>query len=148
MATKYSEGIEAGLILISREQYERYSRMFLSSDMKPIGNSGKNDFVPMVTMRGTLMYRYKDAPIRPELVMSSALTGDTQMDEFYALVRELAELFADGGMSFIFTGDEDEDYTYGCMCTALATLEMPEDEWFLELLFGEMYSVKHISMLD
>lgn len=44
--------------------------------------------------------------------------------------------------------DEDEDFTYGALCAALAQLGGHEHEWLLVHEFGSYYSLRHTDVAD
>ena len=48
----------------------------------------------------------------------------------------------------LIEGDEDEDFTYGALCTVLAQFKHNESDWLLIREFGCHYSLRHISAVD
>lgn len=52
------------------------------------------------------------------------------------------------GLVHLIECDEDEDFTYGALCTALAQLGGREHEWLLVHEFGSHYSLRHTDMAE
>jgi hypothetical protein len=47
------------------------------------------------------------------------------------------------GQIHLVDADEDEEFTYGALCAALAQLGGNEHEWLLAHEFGNFYSLRH-----
>lgn len=133
-----SPGIAAGRILATETQYNRW------------GSEVKQYFTPICISPGTTMYRYIHAT-EPYLGRSfdvEDLDPNDMHEHFMILVNEFIVALQTSLRIHTIMGDEDEDFTYGALCTALATLNQSEADWLLEHLFGNMYCMRHIDTLE
>lgn len=136
-----SPGIRSGRILISEDQYSRYS------------DSTKALFERIYTGR-SFMYRYKDAtePFVPQPMIVPEKTGDA-LDDTWSYAITIHNTFLEvlsqpsNAMGVLIEGDEDEEFTYHIFVTVLNLLSFKETDWMLQHEFGNLYSVHSIDML-
>lgn len=127
-----SDAVREGRVNIGKFQYDQ------------MPNHVKAEYLPVICRGGTVMYRWKNAP--PMKV--KALTTYSKDDDgdgygwFKLLVSEFMEAMHGIGITAIVEGDDDEEFTYGAFCTALATMGISESDWLLERMFGNVYEIR------
>lgn len=124
-----SPGVQSGEILIPAFQYKR-----MPAEQKIY-------FVPVATAGMSLMYKFVYGDLKIEYMVRERV-DETDNVEFATLVRRFIEAVKEP-VSLV-EGDEDQEFTYGALCVALATVKLPEMDWLLEHQFGDYYSLKNI----
>jgi len=62
------------------------------------------------------------------------------VDRFITSIRE--------SENDLIEADEDEDFTYGALCTALATCSQSETDWLLDHVAGSLWAIRKINDID
>ena len=125
--------IEEGRINIPKFQYDL---------MHP---SKQRDFLPIFGKQ-CVMYRHKDAPDMARIITYTDVDREDGFDWFKVLVNEFMQKINDTGVADWIEGDEDFEFTYGALCTALATIHQSETDWLLTRMFGTTYELRKVDL--
>lgn len=132
-----SEAVREGRVNIPKSQY----------DCMP--QTHKDTFMPVLA-NGKIMYRWRGAP--PMRVEDSAPIQERDYEDghdwFKVLVEEFMTAIHTTAVADLVEGDEDEEYTYGAFCTALATMKRSEMDWTLTRAFGDVYELRRVHDSD
>lgn len=136
--TGISPGMIAGRILATEFQWKRWE------------SERRAYFDPIITARGTTLYRYKYAtePYAGDIFVPENLDPNDMHDCFLLLVNDFIQVFRSSQKIITIVGDDDEEFTYGAFCTALATCFLSEADWLFEHMFGTMYCIRSFDTLE
>lgn len=95
------------------------------------------------------MWRYKHAPmpVSSRFEPSKLNPGD-EWDYFLLVCLNFLEALREAQPTNLVDGDEDEEFTYGAFCTAIATHGGDESDWLVEKLAGDLYQMTHMHVIE
>lgn len=127
-----AECIKSGQYLMPAPQYKRLpphvQELFL-----PVYNGS------------VLMYLYKEAAASTPYSFVRDRRDEDDNVEFSWLVLEFINAISSGETVHLLYMDADEDFTYGALCTACATLQESEFDWILNREYDSTYSLYKIT---
>lgn len=135
-----SPGIKAGRYLYLPIQYNK---------LEP---EQREYFYPVV-VRGETFYRWVwDQPssnkdIKVERVLDPDDICDSMYSDFVIIVDRFITSIEESDNDLI-EADEDEEFTYGALCTALACLSLSETDWLLDHVSGSLWIIRKINDID